>query len=613
MLVWSVGLIPVQEWISEARRSRDLRIGSALLSWLMARTLKALQDHGATVFVPRLQSMDAVAAKSPAALLSVDYGIPNRATGWWSGGDPGRAFDSLQNTVDENWNAFREAIKPTVMPRILEPYVASARNPIRVVWCTQPIAVAASQFSAAEQRKALEAIDQLYSAVKRTRPMVVNASNAVGKCGQCGRRDAAGPDEWAPWRDFQRDLEGRDEIEKGHRLDKGERLCGVCLLKRFGGYLSERSFPSTSEIASAEWRSAAAGLEDLARLLKDWEKLAGKVEKEDPYPLLYGRTLRRRKEEAGSTAESEGIARTLESIRALASTIESEHPHLPAQPSNYLAVVTFDGDDMGKKIQAHPEDLPPALMKFSENLSPIVASHRATAFYLGGDEGLILCPIETCLALAGEIHKAFGEAVRKALPDLADPITISAGVAIFDRERPLAAAIQAARDALRAAKNLDADKNALGVTVTTASGNSWTALDHWGAGWTRVFEAVDLARGGRLSSGWAYDIEELLETIPDDFLRMSTAREALGAEIRRITGRRLVRPRKTRTGDPSRDTVANEGLPPGKRLEGWATFTPDAQTAHMAGQLHLVAFLLRESQPAGGEEAAVPTQSEVAR
>ena len=468
-------------------------------------------------------------------------------------------------------------------------------------------------FSADEQRNALEAIDRLYSAIKRTRPMVVHPSSPVGKCGQCGRRDAAGPREWNPWRDFQRDLESRDEIEKGHRLDKGERLCGVCLLKRFGGYLSDPSFPSTSEIASAEWRSGASEHEDLASLLNAWEKQARKVETEDPYPLLYKRTLDRRKAEAAAAGDAERIRATLESIAALASTIESKHPHLPVKPSNYLAVVTFDGDSMGAKIQAHPRSLPPALMKFSRSLAPILRSHRATAFYLGGDEGLILCPIETCLGLAGEIRRAFDNAVHQAMPDLDEPITISAGVAIFDRERPLAAAIQAARDALRAAKDLDEDKNALGVTVTTASGNSWTALDHWGAGWTRVFEAVDLARAGRLSSGWAYDIEELLEKMPVDFLQTSTAREALGAEIRRITGRRLVRPTKTRANGPSRNTDADETVPPARRLDGWATFSADAQTGHMAGQLHLVAFLLRESEPAGVEEVALGTQSEVAR
>lgn len=146
MLVWSVGLIPVQEWISEARRSRDLKMGSALLSWLMARTLKALGEH-ATVFVPALQpqDIDDVAAKRPAELLSVDYGIPNRATGWWFAGDPVPAFNSLQNQIDESWNAFRDAVEPRVVPRILAPYVASARNPIRVVWCTQPMAVAESR------------------------------------------------------------------------------------------------------------------------------------------------------------------------------------------------------------------------------------------------------------------------------------------------------------------------------------------------------------------------------------------------------------------------------------------------------------------------------------
>lgn len=41
--VFSLGLIPVQEWIAEARRSRDLRAGSVFLCHVMARLLTDLQ------------------------------------------------------------------------------------------------------------------------------------------------------------------------------------------------------------------------------------------------------------------------------------------------------------------------------------------------------------------------------------------------------------------------------------------------------------------------------------------------------------------------------------------------------------------------------------------
>jgi hypothetical protein len=53
-LVFSLGLIPVQDWIAQARRSRDLRAASVFLWYTMARVLARLeQDLGAEIGLPR--------------------------------------------------------------------------------------------------------------------------------------------------------------------------------------------------------------------------------------------------------------------------------------------------------------------------------------------------------------------------------------------------------------------------------------------------------------------------------------------------------------------------------------------------------------------------------
>ena len=43
--VFSLGLIPVQEWIAQARRSRDLRAGSVFLWHVMAKLLARLDNQ----------------------------------------------------------------------------------------------------------------------------------------------------------------------------------------------------------------------------------------------------------------------------------------------------------------------------------------------------------------------------------------------------------------------------------------------------------------------------------------------------------------------------------------------------------------------------------------
>jgi hypothetical protein len=59
--LFSLGLIPVQEWIGQARRSRDLRAGSVLLCHLMAGLLSRISKAGAEVpFEPELDRLRAL-------------------------------------------------------------------------------------------------------------------------------------------------------------------------------------------------------------------------------------------------------------------------------------------------------------------------------------------------------------------------------------------------------------------------------------------------------------------------------------------------------------------------------------------------------------------------
>jgi len=105
--VFSLGLLPVQEWIGEARRSRDLRVGSVLLGFLTGRVLKALGGAARTV-VPFDDPKDPsngfrrfLETPSLSELLKRRdaYGIPNRASGYYEAADDAdlrEAFEKLR-------------------------------------------------------------------------------------------------------------------------------------------------------------------------------------------------------------------------------------------------------------------------------------------------------------------------------------------------------------------------------------------------------------------------------------------------------------------------------------------------------------------------------------
>jgi CRISPR RNA silencing complex Cmr2 subunit-like protein len=83
--VFTLGLIPVQEWIAQARRSRDLRAGSVFLWHLVARLLARLRRElaGVEVWTPKVtdEELARLARQSFRDALGEPYGIPNRASG----------------------------------------------------------------------------------------------------------------------------------------------------------------------------------------------------------------------------------------------------------------------------------------------------------------------------------------------------------------------------------------------------------------------------------------------------------------------------------------------------------------------------------------------------
>jgi hypothetical protein len=524
--VFSLGLVPVQEWIAEARRSRDLKAGSAFLAYVMWRLLARLKEEGATVLLPWPSQEEAPRSFGDAL---EKYGIPNRASGLLRTIDADSVkslLGSLQKAVEGAWDERRSLALRQELPRLasdvwpeLAPHVkrylervpAGEDCPLTLVWVAAP--VSGDLDSAEVRRGALGLIDRLYSDVKRTRPVRPwRHGSGAGKCNQCGKREAVGPDDFDAWRDWSATLAGQAWIERGVRIDPGERLCCVCLTKRVAGYSGDRKpFPSTGEIAMTPW---------------------------------------------------------IEQVEAQKS------------PS-YLALMTFDGDNMGRWVHKAAEGIPERIATFAKSAKELLEKYAV--FYLAGDEGLAMVPASRALDLASELRETF-------LRDLGEGPTLSVGLAFFEYTRPLRGAIEAARSALRQAKALEG-KNALAVAVETASGNRWAFAAHWGDDWSRIRTAVDLVRKGDLSSGWAHDVESFLETIPEKAWEEPVVKAAR-AEVRRLLFRRL-----QLKGGTAEEKRAN-------RLKVWSdlrgeAWWPEDGRGHMEKpqpeQFHLIGFLSRQA------------------
>jgi len=631
--IFSLGLIPVQDFIAEARRSRDLRAGSAILSWFMRKALLHLKTKcKADILIPHQSCLEGEEPTFPAIMDEVAYSLPNRASGYFDAVDADAVFSELPKAcLQDNWETLFEKYceKDHYVKSKMEEYAQvfsdafqNSGPPIDLIWVAKAAA-------GASDRENLEMIDQLYDNLKRTRPIREWSGKAVGKCDQCGKREAVGPDSnYDAWWDWHKKLRDEKWAKSGARLDSGERLCMVCFTKRFAGYAGyagRRKFPSTSEIAARPWARQLEHSKDTDQKLwvsfRQYDSFRKNEDLDDLESFYYRRSLEKRLANYSNDDKTEKdlLLRLKKTRQQLVEQIKMRPDlNLKPEPSNYLAVMTFDGDGMGKKIKQHFDKLPEKLLGFAQavrgKFMPDGADRLAEIFYLGGDEGLILAPIEAALQIAFDVNTLFHETVSEKI---GENMTLSIGMTIFDRERPLGGAIRLAHEALKNKAKKLKGKNALSITIQTASGNEFSTTASWkGDFWRRVNNAIRLMNEEipevphlRLSVGWAYEVETFLQTLPAGRWGEADFCQAVRDEIKRLTFRKLHVTRPMPAQEKRRKKIeAWQNL-----LAGETWFEPnldnqDAET--ISNTLHTIAFLCRESAYLA-EEQTEPTEGEV--
>jgi CRISPR-associated protein Cmr2 len=615
---WSVGLTPVQSWISEARRSRDLLVGSRLLAWTMGQLLVRLKGRGAEVWLPQVEDGDlsTVSDKLPES-FSGSTATTNHASGFLPRPleEAEALFGELAGWLASGWEELQREVAVATGRSAPELWgfiageIGRPRCPLQVVWALKEAS------EGVEAARGLEEVEIVYAAVKRSRPVEEHVGGGrVRKCGQCGRREAMGGPDPVRWRRFQDGLAALPEVKQGLRFEAGEYLCPVCALRRLAGYLQEEAFPSTSEIAASHWLWRLRGAPDLQEALEALDKAAGRVPGYDKRwadraPLFYRRSIERERRRARQDGDPRAV-QALEEVQGALGRLEAEiREHnrrgtkeealLPERPPEYLAVVTFDGDDFGAKLRQELDVLPAQAAEFQSRLAAYFvdsnAAHppRGRPFYLGGDEGLVLAPLAVALDLARGVKGIWDDTAGSTKAQA----TMSMGIALFDRERPLGAAIETARRALARAKRLRRPrKDGLAVSVQTASGSEWMAVAHWGGeSWQRAAAALELLREGALAAGWPHDVERFLRTVSLEAFRGDEgSRGALREEVKRLSFRRTLQ------------TARRAEVWQRLRGDGWWREQPgEGELETLADSLHLVAFLARQSGSlpgASGEE-----------
>lgn len=545
LVIFHIG--PVQDFIATARRSRDLWFGS----WLLSELSKA-----AALEVARQEGDDSClifpAPDELKQLESFDFNAPNKVVVRVRC-NPAELSKSVRNAIFRRlWEICNEAYDKRIKDNFdHEVAKRQVEDFLEFFWASYPFS--------GNYKQARDYAEVLLNARKTTRNFApVTWGNSAHKCSLDGCRESVIPE--SVYRQMN-----EKQLYESYRVQHGEYLCGVCLLKRHGSRGLDEYFFSTSHVAALPLLERFN--EQHRHLVEEY---IGKLKElgipsdaldtvRAPHPVFGhndGQLLF--EERLGEFFKAEDrLKKAKETLRKfLKETVDDKKP-LP-----YYALLLADGDHMGKAIDAQEtlekhRELSRAQSSFARDARDIVEHHQGSLVYSGGDDVLAFVPLHTVLDCACVLVSTFRECLaafkvvegeRELSPSL------SVGIAVAHHLEPLYDVLELARHSEKAAKSVDG-KNALAVTLCKRSGTDRTVKGTWGFldRWLKWF--IDLHRKDAIPDGAAYELHDLLQQLKTS---KGEFQEILRRAVREETKRILHRKKARRGSEPIAEKVLRD-------------------------------------------------------
>ncbi len=465
---------PIQPFIAEARRTADLFAASQILVKLAQAAGKALTAYGTLVY--------------PAAL---GEDMPNKIVLMLPWEEAKTAAQKGEQALLDEWGRIAHTARRELESKNPVPDSAWQKIWQRQIDCHWEIYWSAANLAGRSYAEAYREAERALAGTKRTRKFTAVEEHAL-KDSLSGRREALHTgvtDAKEYWGKVAQDSAAAKKLRPYGR----ERLDAIGAVKRFGE-LSQKSFPSTSTIAAGDFLDRARPYLALYRRAVE-ELLGGHLYSvgrdvagpEWPYDgdLLFLETLTQHRLE-----DSYGVSAPLPKnlLREAQEKLRQVYQKVSSKPSPYYALIVLDGDDMGKKIdgclgekdpqEAH-RDFSKRLREFSGQVSALVGEHRGHVVYGGGDDVVALTPLKQAFPLAKALSERFYQVTA---------CSASAGIAVAHHLYPLGAAMQAAREAERTAKQVP-EKASVCVKVLKRSGTTLTVCSRFEE-FNRFFDEV---------------------------------------------------------------------------------------------------------------------------
>lgn len=507
---------PVQEFIQEARKMRDLWTGSYFLAKATFEAMKPCLDNTeCEILLPDVN--DSPLYKSWKGCLNntdslVYTSLPNHFVALTSA----EHLEDITKGVRSRLEQFLPCLASKIKEDLEEQANLTKNYPkwdsaklwdfqvndhFQLMWVGFPIKFE-ELVSKDKYKERFNDLQRLMAERKLTRTFKAWQGVPVDKCSQCGRREILAPSphpvKREEFRNFWDSIRRTDRAR--YKIKDTERLCTVCLIKRLvkdseiDPALKLDGFESTSDIASRPYRKILtdkkknAEVADFLETVKLLAEVLGprfkKIKDIDDIPgdWLYEEGLRyERLRREHSMPDSKSTALKTEADKARAA-LNRVYEALGQKPCKYYAIVILDADEMGKYIAG--KNMPPGesfnlnwQYEQSRTLSELantkfiktVKQYAGQTIYSGGDDLLAFGPLEGVFRTVEELRTKFNSKIHT---------TTSAAVVIVHHQDPLQWAIREARQALERAKERY-NRKSIAISVRLSSGNYLTCGSHW--------------------------------------------------------------------------------------------------------------------------------------
>lgn len=592
--LFQVNIGPIQGFIASARRTRDLKFGSWLLSELakvIALKITEIYELGSLIF-PAPENNESLKTTS---LMNVANKIV-------------AVIDDAKNTPEELGHILLDAVKARLREIQDEVYtkiegkegkdfdkdtaVKQVEDLIEFFWVAVPFVSETYEHN----RRELEAI---MAARKNTRNFSpVGWGSNHRKSSIDGQLESVIPEKrYSNHKDNrQQKMQKANDLYTIYGAGPAEHLSGVDLLKRHGlmriaGEPDAVSrFPSTSHVAALPFlaRLDALESEELKEAKKQWNKYTGELKRIaitqdlETVPKKYNTRMLDNLDgsllfeerfvdvvdvvDADDTKKDQ-IKKVRHALREFYNSVDKKLGK--ARPYPYYAILLADGDNMGKTIdhlagnkngEKKHRELSQALDVFSNSVEQTVREHNGALVYAGGDDVLAFVPLCTVRQCASELAVSFKSKLQEFAKDEKDAPTLSVGVAVVHHLEPLQDALELARTAEAKAKNVSG-KNALAIIVRKRGGGEVAVAGKWGNLDSHLERLVGYYYEDAIPDGTAYELRDLSQRLTPPSMakqdamseeekhREATLQEVVLQEAKRILHRKLHGPQGKRTSE----------------------------------------------------------------